>query len=116
MVDETLSTESLASSSTLTASVEDTDKVFLSKYNKPWDVINDKWIRTFPTRRDELFSKKSIKDFLSDWPLLGNASYAPLLVSHLNFILWFSLKTKCSIREADKPLRIFKDFLIFKKI
>lgn len=69
-----------------TAESEAKDIEFLAKHNKPWDVITEKWKRTFKHRRDDVFSTQTLQLFLTNWPLLRNASYAPLLVSFKTFV------------------------------
>lgn len=67
----------------------DEDKDFLQRFNKPWDVVTNKWEKTFTVRRDNLLAAKTLKGFLEDWPLLKNASYGPLLVSlNSSYFLW----------------------------
>lgn len=60
-------------------------KIWLSRFNQPWDIVERNWLHTSRLRRDALLAcdtQLKLKILMRDeWPLLSNIEYAPFLVT-----------------------------------
>lgn len=59
-------------------------KLWLSKFQEPWDLVVEKWKSTFPLRKSDNKST-TVNQYIGDWPILKHRE-AYSLVCKINYV------------------------------